>query len=414
MAKPLQQVRGSGWSLSWVDKVSGKLNRPRTKTSAPMLNLGMPVRLFLRHIWQQKALLARQAIPEFVSPISANDLAGIACQRHALARVVRGSGKRFKLDYGPFDEASFAGLGKRNWTLLVQQVDQWDEEVAKILAYFAFLPRWRIEDVMVSYAVRGGSVGAHVDQYDVFLLQARGKRRWQIDSRPAATNPVNQKLVAGAKLKLLANFEPEHDWVLEPGDILYLPPGVPHHGVAESDDCMTFSIGLRAPSLGEMLTDLGRQALFDDNLRYRDGELNNSGGGAMTLNTVAQVRATLSKALALSDAKLGAWFANFMSGYRSVELPELKPLRAGQGEYVQRRLKAGQQLAVAPGVRAIAFLEGIHIGGRFLACGATLKMLLSNGMPIDDSKFWAFPAQERDLLAQLLAVRALRFVPVIR
>lgn len=379
-----------------------------------MLDMGMPVRFFLRDFWQNNALLMRQAIPGFVAPISANDLAGIACQPHALARLISGSGQRFKLDYGPFDEARFAQLGKRNWTLLVQQVDQWDAEVARILDYFAFLPRWRIEDVMVSYAVRGGSVGAHVDQYDVFLLQARGKRRWQIDTRPAATNPANHTLVAGAKLKLLANFQAEHDWVLEPGDILYLPPGVPHHGIAEDDDCMTFSIGLRAPSVGEMLADLGRQSVLADNQRYRDGDLHNAGGAEMTASTVAQVRATLSKALALSDSELGGWFATFMSSYRSVELPELKPLRAGQRERMQQRLLANYALLTAAGVRAIAFAEGIHIGGRFLPCGQSLKSSLSNGTAIDASKFWALPEAERDLLGQLLAVRALRFVPVIR
>ena len=379
-----------------------------------MLDMGMPVRFFLRDIWQKQALLMRQAITDFAAPISANDLASIACQPHALARLVSGSGKRFKLEYGPFEEERFARLAKRNWTLLVQQVDQWDEEVAAILDYFHFLPRWRIEDVMVSYAVRGGSVGAHVDQYDVFLLQARGKRRWQIDSRAQARNPEHQKLVPGAKLKLLAEFEPEFDWVLEPGDILYVPPGVPHHGIAEDDDCMTFSIGLRAPSVGEMLVSLGQQDFLRDSKRYRDGDLHNAGGAAMAQSTVAQVRSTLAQALALPDQELGAWFASFMSGYRGVELPELKPVRALQRERWEQKLASGHALLLSSGIRAIAFSGGIHIGGRFFACGKQLQGWLSTSMRLDHAKYSMLAQAERDLLLQLLAVRALRFAPVLR
>lgn len=378
--------------------------------------MGVPVQRFLADIWQKQALLMRQAIPNFVAPISANDLAGIACQPHALARLVRGSGKRFTLDYGPFNDSTFAPLGKRNWSLLVQQVDQWDEGVAAVLNYFQFLPRWRIEDVMVSYAVRGGSVGAHVDQYDVFLLQARGKRRWQIDTRPAAREPANQAFVRGAKLKLLENFQPELDWVLEPGDVLYLPPGVPHHGVAEDNDCMTFSIGLRAPSVGEMLTDLGRQDFLGENQRFRDGQLTSDGvsGARLTANAVAQVRATLHRALELTDADLGRWFAGFMSSYRSVQIPELKPVRPQQRERLRQKLATGSALLLAPGVRTITYLDGLHIGGQFLRCSEPLSAWLTGANPLDSAKFVALPETDQDLITQLLAVRALRFAPVLR
>ena len=166
------------------------------------LDLGVNTADFLQRYWQKQPKLMRQALRNFSSPISANDLAGLACTEGSLARIVQGKGKRFSVASGPFSDASFTSLGTSNWTLLVQEVDQWDRNVRELLKHFDFLPRWRIEDVMVSYAVRGGSVGAHVDQYDVFLLQGRGQRRWQIDDRAQARTAARQQFLPKAKLKL--------------------------------------------------------------------------------------------------------------------------------------------------------------------------------------------------------------------
>ena len=141
--------------------------------------LGMPAADFLRDYWQKKPLLIRNAFPGFVSPIEPEDLAGLACEEAALSRLVRHDRERdaWQVRHGPFDEEEFPGLGDRDWTLLVQDVDKWDADIAALLPNFDFLPRWRIDDVMVSFAATGGSVGAHIDQYDVFLLQAQGHRR---------------------------------------------------------------------------------------------------------------------------------------------------------------------------------------------------------------------------------------------
>src|SRR3546814_646259 len=145
----------------------------------------MPAADFLRDYWQKKPLLIRNALPGFVSPIEPEDLAGLACEDAALSRLVRHDRERdaWTVRHGPFREEEFPGLGDRDWTLLVQDVDKWDADIAALLPKFDFLPRWRIDDVMVSFAATGGSVGAHVDQYDVFLLQALGHRRWQVDTR---------------------------------------------------------------------------------------------------------------------------------------------------------------------------------------------------------------------------------------
>lgn len=279
--------------------------------------LGMPAADFLRDYWQKKPLLVRNAFPGFVSPIAPEDLAGLACEDAALSRLVLHDRGRdaWTVRHGPFAEEAFPGLGDHDWTLLVQDVDKWDADIAALLPAFDFLPRWRIDDVMVSFAATGGSVGAHVDQYDVFLLQAQGHRRWQIDDRPDP--PVHFRL--DAELKLLQRFDPTHDWVLGPGDMLYLPPGVPHHGVAE-DACLTFSIGMRAPSTVELLGDFvdTLAAESDESLRYTDPDLKPA-KDANEIDAAAMQRAVEAlNALRMNDPdRLGDWFGRFITLYRS-------------------------------------------------------------------------------------------------
>ncbi len=279
--------------------------------------LGMPAEDFLRDYWQKKPLLIRNAFPGFVSPISPEDLAGLACEDGVLARIVAHEREhdRWLLRHGPFPEEMFPTLPQRDWTLLVQDVDKWDADIAALLPAFSFLPRWRIDDVMVSFAAPGGSVGAHVDQYDVFLLQAHGHRRWQIDDSPDP--PVHFR--KDAELKLVQRFTPNHDWVLGPGDMLYLPPGVPHHGVAE-DACLTFSIGMRAPSAAELLGDFvdTLAAEADESLRYRDPDLAPAKDpNEIDAEAMRRVVEALN-ALRMNDVdRLGDWFGRFITLYRS-------------------------------------------------------------------------------------------------
>jgi 50S ribosomal protein L16 3-hydroxylase len=236
--------------------------------------LGMPVERFLCDYWHKRPLLIRNAFPDFQSPVTPEDLAGLACEEGALARLIsldRASGK-WDVRSGPFQEEDFPGLPDHDWTLLVQDVDKWDADIRALLQHFPFLPRWRIDDIMISFAATGGSVGAHVDHYDVFLLQAQGHRRWQIDSSVAMGRkapPLDFR--DDVDIKLLRKFTPTHDWVLAPGDMLYLPPLVPHHGIAE-DPCLTFSVGMRAPSSAELIGDYLDTLIADadEAVRYHD------------------------------------------------------------------------------------------------------------------------------------------------
>ncbi len=205
---------------------------------------------FLKDYWQKKPLLIRQAFHNYQSPISAEELGGLACEEGVEARLIQELGGEYpwQLRHGPFVETDFTSLPETHWTLLVQSVDHHIPELALLLDEFDFIPTWRVDDLMISFAQAHGSVGPHLDNYDVFLLQTQGKRHWHINEDDYS----DDDFIAGSDLRMLKQFESKQDWILEPGDMLYLPPGVAHHGIA-LDDCMTFSIGFRAPSRKELL-----------------------------------------------------------------------------------------------------------------------------------------------------------------
>ncbi len=214
---------------------------------------GMPdATTFLDRYWQQRPLLIRTAFSDFHCPLSMDEVAGLALDEAIESRLIRGSTEAgWSLQHGPFDETALSSLPEQDWTLLIQDVDKHLPELAGVLDRFSFLPDWRVDDLMISIAADGGSVGAHRDRYDVFLLQAQGRRRWLIDSDPAAPPQDDDR----GPLRLLRDFSPSDDMLLQAGDMLYLPAGVPHHGVADGI-CQTWSVGFRGPKPDELLAEL--------------------------------------------------------------------------------------------------------------------------------------------------------------
>ena len=206
---------------------------------------GLTPTRFLREYWQKKPLLVRGALPGFSGLIARQPLFRLAGREDAESRLVRRQAGKWLLDHGPFSRRDFASLPARNWTLLLQGLNLLLPEADTLLRRFAFIPYARLDDVMLSYAAPGGGVGPHVDSYDVFLLQGEGRRRWRISRQR------DLALDARAPLKILESFRAADEWVLEPGDMLYLPPGVAHEGVALST-CTTYSIGFRAPAAQEL------------------------------------------------------------------------------------------------------------------------------------------------------------------
>ena len=216
---------------------------------------GLSARRFMREYWQQKPLLVRAAYPpDWITPQQVREL-GAASDIEA--RLVSRQRGRWRVSFGP---QTLSPRQKRDWTLLVQGVNLYHDAAASLMQSIDFLPAWRLDDVMLSYAVPGGGVGPHLDSYDVFLLQVSGERRWQISRQK------DHALIPNLPLKILANFVAEQEWLLGPGDMLYLPPQVAHHGIAESE-CLTASIGFRAPSYAEMTREFLHFAA--DNLAVR-------------------------------------------------------------------------------------------------------------------------------------------------
>lgn len=310
--------------------------------------LGMSPARFLRDYWQKRPLLIRNAFADFQPPLQPDDLAGLACEPAVLARLIVHDEKRdrWHVNSGPLSEADFAKTPSTHWTLLVQDVDKWDADVAALLQHFDFLPSWRVDDVMVSYAEPGGGVGAHVDQYDVFLLQGLGQRHWAISDDLMAPKAFRPDI----ELKQLARFESTHEWLLEPGDMLYLPPGVPHDGVAFGGPCMTFSIGMRAPSQAELTGDLADHIAehLPEELRYADPDLKPAkAAGEIDRAAIDRLRTALPFAAALNDDMLRDWFGCFITRYRNAQVPASldKPLNDAA---LAKQLDAGAQLLRHP------------------------------------------------------------------
>ena len=317
------------------------------------------IEAFLRDYWQQKPLLIRNSWAAWQNPLDPNELAGLACEPEVESRLVIGAQGSWAVEHGPLAEARFAALGQEPSTLLVQAVDHHVPEVAALIAPFRFIPNWRIDDVMVSYATDGGGVGPHFDQYDVFLIQGHGRRRWRVGQNCNA----DTLLLPHEDLRLLAEFEATDEWLLEPGDILYVPPGIAHDGVAVGDDCMTYSIGFRAPSRSELIADFADDLVADieDDDRYTDpGLATQSNPGEISAGALDALHAMITEKLA--DRKA---FARWFGGYNSTpKYPEVEwaPEEPTSIEEVREYLANRPTLARNPASR----LSFIHDGTELL------------------------------------------------
>ena len=374
---------------------------------------GITAREFLRDYWQKKPLLIRQAIPDFESPIDADELAGLALEEEVESRLVIEHGERpWELRRGPFAEDAFSTLPAREWTLLVQAVDQFVPEVAELLEHFRFLPSWRIDDVMISYAAPGGSVGPHFDNYDVFLLQAQGKRNWKIGQMCSSESPLLQH----ADLRILAEFEESAEWVLEPGDMLYLPPRLAHFGIAE-DDCMTYSVGFRAPSAAEVLThftDFLSQYLTDEE-RYTDADAQPvSDPHQIQGDALDRLKGLLAEHMS-DERMLLTWFGQFMTEPRYPEMVAGEEL--GEEDFINS-LQDGAILVRNPSAR-LAWSEVdddvlLFASGQSRYLPGKLRELLklvcsADALHSENLGEWLADEDGRDLLCELVKQGSLGF-----
>ncbi|MEX2963604.1 cupin domain-containing protein [Microbulbifer sp. TYP-18] len=380
--------------------------------SPPLTHLGtMPVAEFLRDYWQQKPLLVRNAFPGFESPISGEELAGMALEDTVESRLVleQGGDGPWQLRNGPFREEDFLTLPKSHWTLLVQAADQWLSEIARLKGYFRFLPDWRLDDVMVSYAADQGSVGPHFDYYDVFLLQAEGRRLWHQGPK---VDPQSPRL-EGTPLHVLRDFEAQNSWLLEPGDMLYLPPQFSHWGIADGA-CTTISIGFRAPSAATILEDLAAEVArsLPDQLRYADPGLQVAASPAeIDPAAVARLRNQLGQWLQQEDP-IAQWLGAVMT---EPKYPDVVALDAGEAEDWRQQLPSGTELVLNPASRC-AFCrqpETLFIDGEALPAPIAFaeRLCESRSLTRKDIEAWPQLADTDGLIDQLVSQGTLIYPP---
>lgn len=280
----------------------------------PPLN-NLSVEQFLADYWQKKPLLVRNALPDLKCPVTPEELAGLACEPEVESRLIqeRGENDSWQVRNGPFSEEDFFALPDSHWTLLVQEINKHVPEFALLQERFSFIPNWRLDDVMVSFAPDQGTVGPHADNYDVFLIQGAGKRRWQLSYQDAGPD----RLIAGLPLRILKDFQPQEEYLLEQGDMLYLPPGVVHHGVALGD-CMTISVGFRAPAKVELLSGYLADALaqMDPEAFYEDPDLQPQPNPGQLGEQARERIRTIIRSLPLDDESIDRWFGSFTTDVR--------------------------------------------------------------------------------------------------
>lgn len=288
-----------------------RLSRQKISNQSLQLLGGLTTEQFFNEYWQKKPLLIRNAIDDFESLISPDELAGLSLEDQVQSRIIieKDAERPWKVLYSPLEESVFSEMPEKNWTLLVSDVEKHIPEFAEITDQFRFIPDWRIDDLMISYAPEGGSVGAHIDQYDVFLLQAHGQRRWQIGSTPVE----NDDYIEDLEIRVLKEFTPDHDWIVNPGDLLYLPPKIAHHGVA-INDCLTYSIGFRANSHNELVSSFTDHLLNSNKneKRYNAIDFQNH-PGEITADTIQQLKSILLNNLQTDSSHIEEWFGNYIT-----------------------------------------------------------------------------------------------------
>lgn len=274
---------------------------------------GISYQTFLNEYWQQKPLLIRQAFDGSPVDINPEELAGIACDTDAPSRIVIEQGAEpWESLFGPFDNETFSNLPESHWTLLVNDLERYIPELRQIIKKFRFIPDWRLDDLMLSYAVEQGSVGPHTDAYDVFLIQTSGERKWRIDSK----ENYHKETLKDCSLSILKQFNSDNDWILKPGDMLYLPPNMPHHGISQDNNCMTLSIGFRAPSQRELIyhwvDSIGDNPEF--NQRYRDKKRQfQQNSSEITSNDIESLSNIIQEGINAKKDTISLWLGKYLT-----------------------------------------------------------------------------------------------------
>lgn len=310
------------------------------------LNLGeLSLDDFMQQYWQKKPLLIKQGFKQFQDPLSADELAGLALEDDVESRLVQCTDGNWQLETGPFED--FARFGDKDWTILVQAVDHWHPPAAALIEPFRFIPNWRIDDLMVSFSTPGGGVGPHLDQYDVFIIQGEGKRHWRV----GMPDPSLKSICPHPRLLQVTPFTACIDVIMEPGDILYIPPGCPHDGIS-IENSLNYSVGFRAPAQKDLLTGLTDYLIDNDLVGKRFSDVNrtlNGDIGAISEQDLDQVQQLLVQ-LVSDRVQLPLWFGQYITQAKH-ELDQQEPDPHYEAAEIAEYLEEGSVLGRIGGLR---------------------------------------------------------------
>ena len=313
---------------------------------------------FLSQYWQKQPLVIKQGFKSFIDPLDEHDLAGLSQEPSIDSRIVSQTDKAWQVNHGPFEDVNAHCLGA--WSLLVQSVDHFIVEADELMRAFDFIPHWRMDDLMVSFSNKDAGVGSHLDQYDVFIIQGKGSRRWQV-GLPGHFDKISPH----KDLSQISSFEPIIDQVLLPGDIIYIPANHPHNGVA-LEECLNYSVGFRAPTQQEMLSSFADFAI-DNNLfneRYTDKELIlRNFSGEIKQQEIARFKHMLQQLL--ETEQFTNWTAQFLSQSGEKQEFDEQGMQHFSYQDIDEKLKEGAQFVRCPGIKAVFVEQSLCDNGDF-------------------------------------------------
>ncbi|OCA53319.1 cupin domain-containing protein [Photorhabdus namnaonensis] len=321
--------------------------------------LNLDWQAFLHNHWQKRPLLIKQGFRQFIDPLTPDELAGLAMENEVDCRLVSQKNGRWDVSHGPFE--SYDHLGEKEWSLLVQAVNHWHHPSAALMQPFRVLSDWRIDDLMVSFSVPGGGVGPHLDQYDVFIIQGMGRRRWRIGEKL----PMEQRCPHPDLLQV-DPFNAIIDEEMEPGDILYIPPGFPHEGYA-IEESLNYSVGFRAPNSRELFSSFADYVLANDlgSYRYNDPDLTFRENPALVQpHELSKLHAMMNELLAQPDT-FQQWFGEFISQSRH-ELDIAPPEPPYESDEIYELMKQGENLHRLNGLRVIRIGDQCFVNGELI------------------------------------------------
>ncbi|MCG8155256.1 cupin domain-containing protein [Brenneria goodwinii] len=330
------------------------------------LNLDWPA--FFAHHWQKHPVIIKHGFNNFIDPISPDELAGLALENEVDSRLISHQDGRWQVSHGPFE--SFDHLGENNWSLLVQAVDHWHEPSTALMRPFRQLPDWRLDDLMISFSVPGGGVGPHLDQYDVFIIQGTGRRRWRV----GAKIPMKQHCPHPDLLQV-DPFDPIIDEEMEPGDILYIPPGFPHDGYS-LEDSLNYSVGFRAPNARELVSGFADYVLSRElgSHRYSDPDISSREHPATVLPQELNRLQKMMLELVQQPEHFQNWFGEFISQSRH-ELDLAPPEPPYRAEEIYDFLQQGETLRRLGGLRVLCVGDGCFVNGEKIDSPHTQALL---------------------------------------